>query len=458
MFTVKEVLKATGGKLIHSSSKRLNEVVSSISIDSRSIQKGDLFVAIKGKRFDGHDFLEQAVSEGAKIILVNNENLIKDKIKDVISILVNDTNDALGKLANFTRRKINPSVIAVVGSNGKTSTKDMIHHLLSLKYPTLKNEGTKNTHIGASLALLNCEESVEFAVLELGANHFGEIDTLGEITEPNMAVITNIGNSHLEYFQNLDNVFKEKASIIEYLKNPGVVVANQDDKYLNRLDCKHKITFGLSKESNFYASDIKFMDGSHEFLLNGRLRLRVNSLGRHNVYNTLPAVAVAKYYGISFKDIKNRLESFSFPEMRLEYSKLNNVEIINDAYNSNPDSLKAAVDTLVNLPCNRRKIVVTADMLELGKESDHLHREVGKYIASKNDIDMLISVGDFSQNVALGAEEKGMDKNNIKFFNKLDDSMDRIIGMVKPGDTLLIKGSRSMGMERLVEGIRSNFK
>lgn len=458
MFTVKEVLEATEGKLINPNQEKLKEIVARISIDSRTVQKGDLFFAIKGERHNGHNFLEEVVSEGARIILVENEEVVKGKFKDATSIRVNSTRDALGKLAHFARRKINPTVIAVVGSNGKTTAKDMIYHLLVSKHRITKNEGTKNNHIGMSLTLLNMDEKSDFAVLEMGANHFGEIAGLAKIAEPDAGVITNIGQAHLEYFQNQDNVFKEKISLIEYLRPRRILAVNSDDRYLNKINFKDKITFGFSEEAQFYASKINFVNGGYEFLLNGKFRFRLNGLGLHNIYNALAAIAVAKHYGLSFKEIRESLSTFKFPEMRLEYICIKGIDIINDAYNSNPDSLKAAVDTLANLSCNKRKILATADMLELGKESAHLHRDIGKYIASKGEIDMLISVGNFSENVAQGARERGMDDKNIKSFKSLDDSIEQIASFIKSGDILLVKGSRLMQMERLVRAIKENSK
>jgi UDP-N-acetylmuramoyl-tripeptide--D-alanyl-D-alanine ligase len=288
----------------------------------------------------------------------------------------------------------------------------------------------------------------------MGTNHFGEIGYLSGLASPDLGLITNIGKAHLEYFDTPAKVYKEKISLKKHLKRGCYLILNNDDKFLKKTVFKNKITFGLGQNCDFSASNIKFSQAGYDFLVNGKYKMRLNCLGRQNIYNALAAICVARHYGIDFATISESIRDFKFPKMRLEYFKANGIEVINDAYNSNPDSLKLAIDTLADFTKKSRRILITADMLELGKKSAKFHEEMGSYIAQKGVIDLLISVGKFSKNLSGAAKKEGMSEAAVKSFDLLNGSISAITDSIKPGDVVLVKGSRMMQMERLVEAIK----
>jgi UDP-N-acetylmuramoyl-tripeptide--D-alanyl-D-alanine ligase len=445
MFKIPELLKATQGKLTSGDD---GVIVKDISIDSRQIRKGMAFIAIKGDNFDGHNFIWKSVEKGANCVIT--ERKIK-KIDNLAIIKVKNTIRALGDIARFNRNRYKIPVIIVTGSNGKTTTKDMIAEVLSKDLRVLKNEGTKNNHIGLPLTLLKLNSSYDVAVLEVGTNHFGEVKYLSDIACANIGVVTNIGPSHLEYFKDLRGVFKEKYDLIRSLKDPAIAVLNADDPYLRRELIKKKnkpflIGVGVKNKSDYLASDILDFFGKYSFKLNQRLEFALNVPGYYNIHNSLLAIAVARILGVEHRKIASALSSFELPKGRLNFLKVKGVRFIDDTYNSNPLSLKQALGLVKEARVKGRKIVVMGDMLELGAASKKLHIQAIEDAAKV--CDNLIIVGRIN---GLSLKDARPLKNNvISCENSLQAKkilLERII--VEPGDMVLVKGSRMMKMEEV---------
>ena len=451
MFEINQLLKSTGGKLI-GETKFVS--VKGISIDSRTIKPGEAFIAIKGDNFDGHNFIGAAIKNGASCVIVQEKYSDRHATGKIVFIEVKDTIMALGDIAAFRRQKFDIPVIAVTGSSGKTTTKDMIACVLSKKFKVLKTEGTKNNHIGLPLTLTGLEGRHDICVLEIGTNHFGEVENLAGIAKPNIAVITNIGYSHLASFGGLQGVYKEKCSLLRHLKTPDIAVLNADDKKLSRLLYgKNKslkaIGLGINNPSDFSASCIKLTKGKLEFLVNKKYKFSLDNPGRANVYNALAAIAVARIMGMEYKCIAACLVDFSFPKNRLNLMKLNNAQFINDTYNSNPTSLVQALEVLRNLPARGRRIFVMGDMLELGHNSLLFHNQVGRLAAQICDV--FLAVGKLSASSVSAAQANGFDKARIFTCSNSNEARDILFGKISPvkGDVVLVKGSRSMKMEEV---------
>lgn len=463
MFKVTELTSATGGSVVHAGSCAN---ANSISIDSRSIQKGQAFVAVPGKNFDGHDYIAQAQAKGAAAVIVRKGSLVARPGKTAV-IEVPDTIAALGAIARFHRRRFDIPVIAITGSNGKTTTKDMLAWILSGRYKVLKNEGTKNNHIGAPMALLQLDASHRCAVIELGTNHFGEIGYLAHIAEPTIGVITNIGPSHLEYFKDLSGVLKEKASIFKFLKKPGVGILNADDPMLAgmlasapaRRPCLPArpsgffAGFGIDSACDFQARDIVRDKGIFKFVMHDGRKLRLSTMGRDNIYNALAAISVSRILGIGYSMISARLKSFTFPGGRLTLRQVADTCFIDDTYNANPVSLAQAMDALRLSQAGGRRVLVMGDMLELGSQTAGFHRDAGRIAAQSCDI--FITVGTRSLAAARAAISHGLNKDNVFTCETSAQAKDVLFNtvVVRKDDIVLLKGSRGMKLEKILESL-----
>lgn len=452
MFKINELLKATNGSLVNPASV---PHIKGISIDSRAIKPQYAFIAIKGKNFDGHDFITEAIKKGASCIIVHSLQCPAVHNKNRVAVIkVNDTTRALGDIARFQRTKFNIPVIAVTGSNGKTTTKEMIAWVLSKKFKVLKNEGTKNNQIGLALALLDLNGSHDIAVLEIGTNHFGEINYLTNICRPNIGIITNIGAAHLEYLQSLEGVFKEKYEMIKNLKNPRIGILNGDDGLLNKrilIKAKTPVSFSFSikNPADFRASNIKYASQKIGFYINQKYKFTLKTLGYYNIYNASASIAAARIFGMEYKDISSRLSTFVFPQSRLKLIKFNNIKFIDDTYNSNPVSLGEALNALANCATEGRKIFVMGDMLELGSSKKTFHYRIGKEVARCCDI--FITVGSLSRLTAVAAKNSGFNGNDVFNCKTADQARDILFNRISPDkdDIVLVKGSRSMKMEEV---------
>ena len=452
MFTLDEIVKATGGLFIQGS--RLDKPIG-ISTDSRGLMPHEAFMALRGNNFDGHNFIPAALKSGA-VCIIADKAIFPKLPQNVTLIKVKDTTLALGALARFKRMGFAKPVIAVTGSNGKTTVKDMIAWVLSQNSRVLKNDGTKNNQIGLPQTLIQLEDKHDFAVVEIGTNHFGEVGYLSAIARPNIGVLTNIGPSHLEFLKNLRGVLKEKSSLLNNLVHPAIALLNADDQYLRSLIRQGKrgvrlFSYGINEKSDFSATGIKLEDGKLKFKVNRRLIFTLSTLGKHNVYNALAAVAIGRILGLSLSEIAFRLANFDFPKGRLKFIKLRGLKFIDDTYNSNPLSLNNALIALESIKCKGRKILIMGDMLELGEQKELLHRQVAGSIT--NVCDVLIAVGNLATLTAQAAKAHGFKNNNIFCCASSKEARELLFNKVSPAakDVILVKGSRSMKMEEVFE-------
>lgn len=451
MFKINEVIETTHGRLI---SGKKDAFLKGISIDSRTIRENDLFIAIKGSRFDGHNFVGEAIKEKAAAVIVDRLGLVIPRSVKIPIIKVGDTTKALADIAAYYRQYFNIPVIGITGSNGKTTTKDMLAWILEAKYKVLKNPGTQNNQIGLPLTLLKLNKNFDIAVLEMGTNHFGEIDYLTRIAKPNIGIINNIGPAHLEFLKNLQGVYREKYSLINNLISPSIAILNMDDRFLrrNRNDKdKFVIGFGINSNTDYKASKIKIKNQSIEFLVNSRYTIRLNTLGVNNVYNALASITVARLLGVDYNIIVKRLSDFKFPKARLNLINKDNINFIDDTYNSNPASLEEALNTLEHLKIKGRKIFIMGNMLELGRHQENFHRLAGREIARICDI--LITVGGLTRLTAKAALKAGLDARSIFSCSCCRNAKTILYNRVIPNknDIVLVKGSRLMQMEKVIK-------
>ena len=460
---IRELIKAVSGKIIQGDQDCL---VSNISIDSRTLIPGDLFFAIIGPNFDGHDFIIEAFKRGAvgavvckgASTLLQNEQIDKDKI----IIEVKDTLSALQDWSKHYKDKFKTFNICVTGSNGKTTTKEIIAHVLSQEFPLLKTSGNYNNEIGIPLTLLQLNKSHKMLVAEMGMRGLGEIKALTNFIPPDLAVITNIGEAHIGLLGSKDNIFKAKSELLQSLDKDGKAIINRDDPYyfkmLDIVKDKKIYTFGIENRSDIMARNIRMVsDKGMRFSLeaqNSKSReIYLPLLGKYNVYNALVAVAVAFALGIEFDLIERGLSSFKPLDLHMQLSNFHNdIKILNDSYNASPLSVKNALETLAEAAQNNGKIAILGDMLELGEKTDFYHREIGKEVV-KLSIDVLITVGQGGKIIAQSSKKEGMAEERVFSFEKNEkiNLAKKLLNLIKPGNFVLLKGSREMRMEEILE-------
>ncbi len=459
--SIDEILLATEGELVCGSKERL--IDAGVSIDSRLILPGQLFIAINGENFDGHDFIWQVIDMGVTGVVFSNELEIERIPEGVCAVRVKDTTAALGHLAAYYRSKFDIPVIGITGSNGKTTTKEMLGDVLSKQWHVLRNKKNFNNNIGLPLTLFELDASTQCCVVELGMNHPGEIAYLTNIARPMVGVITNVAESHIGHFEGKEAIARAKFELIECMGEKGIAVLNADDPLIagtiKQGIAASVITFGMNDEADVFAADVKEDDSGIRFrvVLN-----EVNSQeifmpvhGLHNVYNALAVCGVLSALKLDLSLAALGLNEFKLPDSRMEITERNGLRIINDAYNANPGSMKAALLTLSRLTCSTcstcsgRKIVVMGDMLELGKWSRELHEEMGRY-ARDIGVDILVTVGQDAAFAVSEARVGGLESFACKDNN---EALSVLKGLVKPGDVVLVKGSRGMRMEQIVEGL-----
>ena len=473
-WSIKNVINACCGKIIQEGNSKY---INGISTDSRTVYAEMLFIPLVGEKFDGHDFIIDASKKKINAVLIETNRKLPDikEMGNIYIIEVENTLEALKDISKNYRDYFDIPFIAVTGSNGKTTTKDMISAVLSSKYKTLKNEGNFNNQIGLPLTLFNLNRSHELAVLEMGMSSFGEIEELVDIVNPNVAVITNIGMAHIENLGSKKNILKAKMEITKNLSKDDILLFNGDDEYLkslklqeqrtqkNRLlvfsrepsPCVQRISFGLEKDNDFYPEqvyDLGERGTAIEILINSTThKFSIKQPGLNNVYNALVAIWIGLFYRLSPLEINKSFQSFMPTKMRMEILEKNEFKIINDCYNASPNSMKAALSVLAN-SSGVRKIAILANMLEMGRFSEKGHRIVGKYVAD-NDIDVLITVGEDAKWIAKEAIIIGLNENKIFAMNNIQEIKPLLKKMITQGDIILVKGSRGMEMEKVVQFI-----
>jgi len=424
------------------------------SIDSRTLNAGDLFIAIAGERFDGHEYVQAALAKGAVGAIVEAGKKVEG---DPLRLLqVDDSLKALQLLGAAARRLWGKPLLAVTGSAGKTTTKEILAHILSTRFRVMKSSGNLNNHIGLPLQLLKLEAEHDLGVVEMGMNHAGEIRALGALAHHDLAVVTAVAPVHLEFFESLADIARAKYEIIETLPSGGVAVLNADDDYVCQFgrDFKGKVvTFGIKRSADVSAQKVKLngAEGSTFELLVGSVGEPVTFplVGEHNIYNALAAAAAAMERGISPSQAAAALSNIAPPDKRGQVLHLNGATIINDCYNSNPRALEAMIDTLASMKAERR-ILVVGEMLELGPTAEALHRECGKHAAEKK-IDMVIGVRGMARAVAEAACGSG---TQAQFVETPEQAGEWLARNLRPGDAVLLKASRGVKLERALEGLQ----
>ena len=427
-----------------------------VSTDTRQIASGDLFIALVGERFDAHDFLPQAVEKGAAAVVAGQ--LPAEEIS-VPLLLVEDTLYALQQLAAYNRRQFTLPVVAVTGSNGKTTTKDLIAAVLSRRYKTLRTMGNFNNHIGMPLTLLELDDTYGAAVLEMGMRGLGEIELLASVARPTIAVITNIGETHLERLGSVENIAAAKSEVLQRLHPEGTAILNGDDPWVRKVSGKFKgriLFYGTGADNDIRATDIRGIDGQATTFtvhcLDRQAEIRLPVPGRHNVLNALAAVGVGLVTGLSLEQTAAGLAGAELTGMRLEILETGTYKIINDTYNANPASAKAALDVLADQAGGRRMVAVLGSMFELGERAEPGHREVGAAAAQKG-IGLLITVGDLAGYIAKGALEQGLTAEKVIHCEDTAAARAALQERLRDSDVILIKGSRGMKMEEIVQGM-----
>ena len=444
---VKEILNVTKGKMLCGNEEL---EVENFSKDTRTIQKGDIYIGIKGEKFDGSNFWNQALDAGATAVLISNIQISKEekeKYKDKTIIQVEDTLEALYEIAKYKRSLYNIPVIAVTGSVGKTSTKDIIASVVSQKYKTLKTEGNNNNNIGLPLTILKLKDH-EALVVEMGMNHFGEISLLTNIAKPTLAVITNIGTSHIGNLGSRENILKAKLEILEGMKIPRVIINNDNDllhKWYEENKEKIEIhTYGINNSSDIIAEKIELGEEKSKFVAktsSEKVNIDVPVGGEHFVYNALCGFMVGKILGLSSKEIQNGISKFELTKKRMDIRVLKNgATLINDSYNASYESMKASLKYLSSRT-DFRKIAVLGDMLELGDFSKELHEKVGEEVANDN-IDVLICRGEFAKNIISKANKNK--KTQCILLQNNEEILSKLQEILKEGDGVLIKASNGM--------------
>ena len=432
------------------------EVVQEYSIDSRTVGPGQLFFAVKGERLDGHDFVEQALRNGAIAAVVRKDQLGRYPHETRL-LAVEDTLAALQTLATAVRKLWGKPLVAVTGSAGKTTTKEAIAHVLSARFRVLKSEGNFNNHFGLPLMLLKLEPEHDVAVIEMGMSHAGEIRALAKIAQPEIGVVTNVAPVHLEFFDSLAGIARAKYELVESLPASGVAVLNADDEYVSQFgrDFKGKVVmYGTRAGADVRAKNVqsKGTDGA-EFdvvIASVREHATLPLVGEHNVLNALAAVAVGLERGLKPAEAVGALATLAPADKRGQVLQVGNITVINDCYNSNPKALNAMVDALANMKAMRR-IVVAGEMLELGAAGEAMHREAGKHLAEKK-IDVLLGVRGLAQAMVDSAKQSGM---HAEFVATPEAAGDWLARETHDGDVVLLKASRGVKLEKAIETWKS---
>jgi UDP-N-acetylmuramoyl-tripeptide--D-alanyl-D-alanine ligase len=454
--SIKYIVEAIAGELRHGSPETM---ITHVSIDSRQAEAGDLFFALTGERFDGHNFLPEVAKRGVAAVVVERSK-IPSNFRGRAIIAVDNTRVALGCLGARYRRDFTLPVTAVGGSNGKTTTKELIASVLCQKLAVLWSEASFNNEIGVPVTLLKLEKSHQAAVLEAGTNHPGELAPLLRMITPLLGVITNIGREHLEFFGDLRSVAQEEGAIAEALPPEGTLFINGDNAWTESIvgRCKARVVrVGFGEGNDWVAQNIAVDESGAKFSvkgpqaeLNGDYHIKL--LGRHQVANALLALALGAELGLDRKSIAHGLAICAPAKMRLQLCHPGGIRILDDAYNANADSMVAALQTLSDLPCSGRRVAVLGDMAELGESSRAAHAEVGQR-AAEFHLDQLFTVGRHAGEIATAARRSGL--RTVVEISEVETAVHAVREFARPGDVVLVKASRAMRLERITEALRT---
>ncbi|HEY3761169.1 MAG TPA: UDP-N-acetylmuramoyl-tripeptide--D-alanyl-D-alanine ligase [Verrucomicrobiae bacterium] len=433
--------------------------VKNVCTDSRQAQPGDLFFAIRGEKHDGHDFLEEVAAKKVAAVMIERKKM-PAKLPECSVLLVDDARAALGKLAAAYRKQFDVLVIAVAGSNGKTTTKELLASILKQKMPTLASEASFNNDIGVPLTLLRLEKSHRAAVVEVGTNHPGELAPLVRMVQPKYGVLTNIGREHLEFFGDLDGVAREEGWLAELLPADGTLFVNGDNEWTEEIVQRTKakvVRVGLGKQNEWRAEKVRLDKNGATFRIAtvkekfcGEYRIQL--LGRHQVVNALLSAAVGEEPGLGRAEIQRGLAEGKPAKMRMQFWEANGIRVLDDAYNANADSMLAALETLCDLPLQGRRVAVLGEMNELGAQSEAAHAEIGRR-AAELEIGQLFAVGRMAPVMAKAARAAGLMR--VMEFENVETARSAVKNFLKPGDVVLIKASRASRLERIVETLKA---
>ena len=430
-----------------------NVQINGITIDSRKIEAGQLFIPFKGERTDGHQYVADAIKQGAAAAFWQKD--VPNPPENLPLIFVDDSLKAIQALAKSYLRQLNVKVVGITGSNGKTSTKDITTSLLSLKYKVQKTEGNYNNHLGLPLTVLGLEEDTDIAVLEMGMSGRGEIDFLSRLAEPDIAVITNIGESHMQDLGSREGIAEAKLEILNGLKDKGRFIYFGDELLLSSRMKNSKVdtkTFGMDHANDLYPLEINALENGSAFHINKiAAPFQLPVLGNHNILNALAAMLVAEYFDIPYEEMNKGLQSLKLTNMRMELVEgKSGVKIINDAYNASPTSMLAAIDVLKKLPGYDQKIAVLGDMLELGDKEESFHYQMGERL---EDVDYVLTYGKLGSFIAEGAKTVLPADRVFAFFEK-EPLIDKLVSYLNDETVVLVKASRGMKLEEIVKAIQ----
>lgn len=438
---------------------KINIIPQGVAIDSRKVKKGDLFFALKGEKTDGHKFIENALDNGAVGAVISDFSVIANP-EDKNLLICEDPLRFLQDLAKLIRQNIQIPVIAITGSTGKTTTKDLVFSILEQKYNTVKTEGNYNNELGLPLTLCSINKNHEALVLEMGMRGLGQIAFLCNLAQPTHGIITNIGQVHAELLGSQEKIAQAKAELLEFLAPEGTVFLNIQDKELLQPwleKCQATIKwYGLDEKVDIWASKVEYLgEEGTKFTVNvdnEMVEIKLNIPGQHNVLNALAAIGISRSLNLDWEDIKKALKNVKLTSMRLEIMTTpQGVKIINDSYNANPTSMTAAIKVLAQLP-GRRRIAVLGDMYELGIYEEQGHKAMGQTAFNEN-IDLIVAVGKLGKLIGMGAIEAGMVEEKVVFANTNEHALRVLVNFLEPDDIVLVKGSRGMKMEGIVQGL-----
>lgn len=451
--TLDQVVKAVEGKLIV---KGTQTTFNKVSTDTRKIEEKSIFIALKGENFNGNEFITEAAEKGASLSIIDEVKFeAVDKYKELSIILVEDTGKALLDLAEFYRSTLkNLKVVSITGSTGKTSTKDITSAVLQSKFKVFKTAGNFNNEIGLPLMIFNLDNTYDVAVLEMGMSHFNEIHKMAKAARPDIALMTNIGISHIENLKTRENILKAKLEITDFFDKNSTLIVNEDNDLLSTIhSSKYKvIKAAVDSEGDFKAFNLEINENGSKFSVREKDGVNFDNIeilvpGKHNVQNAMLAIACGRKMGLTYDEINSGIKNIKMTSMRLDIVKGEKFSIVDDCYNASPDSMRAAID-VINAVEGKRRIAILGTMRELGEKSYEAHFDIGKY-AKTQGIDELITMGDYNK-----AYSEGYGKENYKAFSNMEDLIKYLDAILKNGDVILVKASRSMKFENIVKNLK----
>ena len=456
--TIQELCRATGGKLLVQPNQDLSLEITGVATDSRSLQRGDCFIALPGEHHDGHEFITEVFGRCATALLVRHSPHNRRNLANLPpAVQITDTVKGLEALGRYYRNRLTATFVGITGSVGKTTTKEMAYQLVSTYRKTVRSQKSFNNMLGVPITILQLAPQDEVAILELGTNGFGEIAHLSGIARPDIGVITCVTQTHLEGLGSIEGVERAKGELLEGMKPDGVLIVNADNPHCLNIARRYRgrsVTFGCEQQANFQATELRNETAGLAFACDGR-QWSVPVLGKHNIYNVLAAMSIARELGISNDEIAQRLSGLKLPPLRMQLRNFPRFTVISDCYNSSPQAAMAALDVLRET-AGKRKIAILGSMLELGEQSAAIHRKLGSYVV-QCQIDELWTVGTETIEMVAGATVAGMSPRQIHHFQTTGEVFAKLEPTLQEGDVVLLKASRRLEFEKILAQIEQQF-